>query len=394
MALFTYRAVTERGRKVKGVIDADSLLLAKERLQQQKLLPMQLTAFSERKRELQLNPAARLAFTRELSQLLRAGLPLYESLVTMEEKHRRSSFHALYLEISDSLKAGSSLSAALRRYPKTFDGIYLSMVEAAEQTGTLPQVFAQLALLQTKEQRLKKELFSALAYPLFLGIFCFFLVMALLLFVIPSLQELFEGRRLHPMTEIVLALSQFVRHFGLLVLSVVGAVVLVATLFFRSKQGSVLANRLLFYFPAVHTLLLHAALVRLFRCGSFLLMGGVPLVRSLRLAKGVVKWRAIEKLIERAADKIEEGESLSKEIQGSPFPPMVSRMIAVAEETGRMDEAFQNMADLYEEDLERSLSQITTLLQPALLLLLGLVVGVVLLSILLPLTDVNSFLSM
>jgi general secretion pathway protein F/type IV pilus assembly protein PilC len=233
-----------------------------------------------------------------------------------------------------------------------------------------------------------------MAYPAFLAVFCLFLVLGLLFFVIPSLETLFEDRQLHPLTHTVLLLSHTLRTYGIHVLSVLlfGGSGLIMLL--RGQKARILLSKICLKIPIIKTLTITAALVRFFRTGSLLLRGGVPLLKAIHLARTATKNRAIETIIARGEEKIGEGKLFSEQLENqSLIPPMVPRMIAIAEETGTMATMMRSIADIHEEELEKDLSQLTAFLQPALLLLLGLVVGVVLLSILLPLTDVNSFLS-
>ncbi len=394
MPLFRYKALAETGRKVSGVIDADSQAVAKERLRKQKVMVTAINLLKNNKNEIGLDRNLLLSFTKELGQLLRAGLPVYESLLTLEEKYRRHKSHSLFLDLCDRLKSGSSLSAALKQYPKTFDEIYLSMVSSAEQSGSLAQIFDQLSTLINKQQKLRKQLTSALIYPAFLGTFCFIVIFSLLLFVVPSMRDLFEGRPLHPITHIVLALSTFVNKawpflfFGALLMGVS------AFTFFRHPQGRLLVERGLLKLPLVKTLMIQASLIRFCRSLSVLLLGGVPLITSLSLSRKVMKQALLEEVIEKAEKRIGEGKKLSDELKSSPLiPSLVTRMLSLAEETGKMVPMLQNIADIYDEEMESHLTQMTALLQPMILLLLGGIVGLILLSVLLPLTDVSSFLS-
>ena len=392
MPLFEYRVLTPEGKKRKGVIDADALSFAKEKLQREGLLLVALHLQKEKRREIVLPSALRLSFTRELYQLLRAGLPLYESLLTIEEKYRKNRSHSFFLDACDSLRSGKSLSEILSRYRKSFDGIYCSMVTAAERTGALAAVFGQLMELLSNQQKIKKQLIGALTYPLLLAVFCLFLVLSLLLFVIPSLSELFEGRRLHPFTESVLALSRLTRAYGFLFLLTL--LTSSGTLLFFIKKRDLSLSSLFFRLPLLRTLGIQFTLVRFSRAASLLLEGGVPLLQMLKLSKGVASWPPFQTLIDEASAKVQEGEVLSVQLaKASWIPSLVPRMVALAEETGRLKEMLKSVALIYEEELDKSLSQLTALLQPALLLFLGVVVGVVLVSILLPLTDVSSFLS-
>lgn len=389
MPLFRYKALSASGRRIAGVIDADSLELAKERLRQDKILVTGLDLLKDGRREHVFDGGMLLAFTRELSQLLTAGLPLYESLLTIEEKYRRHRSHSLLLDLCDRLKMGLSLSQALKIYPKTFDSIYTSMVEAGEKTGSLPWVFEQLYQLIERRQKLKKQLMSAMAYPLFLGCFSFVVIIALLLFVIPSMRELFQGRDLHPLTRTVLALSGFVQNHGillLLILSLIGA-----SIWYVAKHGSFYWHKMLIKIPLLNTLITQASLIRFCRSASVLLFGGIPLVSALSIARKVMNNPPLEEVIARAETHIVEGQPLSQQLKASPLiPALVPRMLALAEETGKMAPILQNIADIYDQELERNLTHVTTFLQPAMLLLLGGVVGLVILSILLPLTDVSS----
>lgn len=394
MPLFRYKALADGGKRITGVIDADSFESAKERLLKQKILVTNLFALGEKQKETVLDSSLLLSFTREMRQLLVAGLPLYESLLTIEEKYRKSSGHLLFLDLCDKLKGGSSLSAALKKYPKTFDTIYITMMQAGEKTGSLPWVFEQLHELIARKQKLKKQLISAISYPLFLGGFCLVLLMGLLFFVIPSMKELFEGRNLHPITAMVLTCSDFVIQNSLtLLFSVMSAFALLVFLFKQPKTKTILFKQLL-KLPLIKTVTTEAAIVRFSRATSVLLTGGVPITNALSLARSVMNHPFLEQGIEKAEQKIVEGKALSQELKNSPqIPSLVVRMLAIAEETGKMPQMFQNIADIYDEQLEKNLGKITTFLQPILLLTLGAIVGIVILSILLPLTDVSSFIS-
>lgn len=392
MPLFRYSAVGTSGKTLKGVIDADSLPVAKERLRKQQIMITSVVPVQNKQDQLTLPPSLLLAFTRELAQLLKAGLPLYESLTTIEEKHRRHKAHSLFLDLCDHLKEGSSLSVALKRYPATFDRIYLSMVQVAEQSGNMAAVFDQLAQLITRQQKLKKQLSSALTYPTFLALFCCVIICGLLFFVVPSMKELFEGRSLHPVTSMVLSISNWANANLIFILSALG--LCLTSLFFavRSRQGKLLLYEFTLKIPFIKTLLVHSALVRFCRSLAMLIAGGVPLLDALALSRNVVRSPLIEQAILEAEKRVAQGERLSAAFKGAPIiPPLVMRMLSLAEETGKMGEAFFSLAEIYDEEMEKHLAQLTTFLQPALLITMGAVVGLVVLSILLPLTDVSSF---
>lgn len=394
MPLFQYRAITPEGRSIKGTIDADSLIQAKERLRQEKVLVTSLQAIGAKRQPIALNKTQLLGFTRELTQLLKAGLPLYESLCTIEEKQRRSKNHPLFIDLCDQLKGGAIFSSILARYPQTFDEVYLSMVRSAEHSGALSEAFDQLTLLISKQLKLKKQLTASLAYPAFLGGFCLLVIFGLFFFVIPSMEQLFEGRKLHPLTALIVSISHWLKQEGLVLgafslLAIISTIVLSKTEVFRRWSSQFLLS-----LPFLKNVILHAALVRFFRSMYMLLSGGVPLLEALHFAQKTVQNGWLEAQIVYMQKQMVEGKKLSTLWGSSSFiPPLVIRMCAIGEETGNMDFAMRNLAEIYEEELDKELLQITTFLQPAILLFLGAVVGLVVLSILLPLTDVSSFLS-
>jgi len=391
MALYRYQALGEGGKKMAGVIDADSLASAKEKLLYEKILIVELKKLHEQEKKKVLKQALVLDFTRSLGQLLGAGLPLYESLQTLEEKYRKTRAHPLFLDLCDQLQSGSSFSAALERYPESFDPVYISMIKAAEQTGSLPRIFDELAQFLRRRQKTQKQLIAATIYPAFLGAFCCFIVAALLFFVIPTMAPLFEGRTLHPLTAIVLSTSRFLIANQAALLVVVVGVVGGFVLAFRRPEAKKVLQKLILKTPFLKTVVLQAALIRFTRSFGILLCGGIPLLDALKLSKKVTNHLLFQEVFEAAEKNITEGKPLSLELKSSPLiPPLVSRMAAIAEETGRMGPMMHHIADIYEDELEKNLQQLAALLQPALLLLLGLIVGVVLLSILIPLTDTNA----
>jgi general secretion pathway protein F len=393
MPLFKYRAVGGGGKRVEGVIDADSYVAAKEKLRREQVMVTALETLKEQQR-LKLSAAVLLSFTRELGQLLRASLPLYESLVTVEEKYRAHKVHPLFLDLCDRLKGGASLHAALAAYPESFDAVYLAMVKAGEATASLPYVFEEISQLLTRQQKLKKQLISAMTYPAILGGFCLLVTLSLLCFVIPAMQELFEGRTLHPLTQTVLSISKFITGNGTLLLSILFFSTIALFFGMKTPRFKMAIQQQVLRFPLLKTMVIQSALIRFSRAASVLLSGGVSLIEAFSLSRRVMSYAILEKVFEEATKRVTEGGKMSEELKKSAIvPQLVTRMLAISEETGKIGPMLQHVADIYEEDLEKSLSQLTTLLQPALLILLGVIVGVVILSVLIPLTDVSSFLA-
>ncbi len=394
MPLYRYTAYSQVGKKFEGIVEADSYELAKERLKKQQILIKSLILQTKSTKEIALSAFHLLNFSRDLAQLLKAGLPLYQCLQSIEEKYVKHKAHSLLLDLCDQLKSGSSLSVALKRYPKTFDEVYISMVEAAEATGALADVFDQLTILLNKRQALKKQLSSAMLYPAFLGCFCLIVVGLLLFYIVPSMQELFEGRALHPMTQFVLSLSDWLRgnivYLALFLFTSVSLIISAC----RREKGKMFLQKIVLHLPFIKTICMQSSLIRFSRSLAILLSGGVPLLRGVQLAKNMMHFQVYSQLITRVEEHLIEGKRMSDGLIDSPLiPALMIRMIKTAEETGNLGSMLINVSEIYESEMEKNLQQLTTLLQPALLLLLGIIVGFILLAVLLPLTDVSSFMS-
>ena len=392
MALFQYEALDSLGKKMGGMVDAESLTEAKQKLYKQSVFLTAIKPLSMQRVKPLLKRADVLNFTRELFRLLKAGLPLYESLLAMEEKYRGSSGQKLLLDLCEQVRAGRSFSSTLACHAKTFDLLYVAMIGNAEKTGRLQEALEELSLLLSKRAQVLKQLINALLYPSLLFGFCLFVLGALLFYVVPSLQELFEGRDLHPFTNIVFSVSTFVRQakffiLGFFILFLAG----LSTLWTRPEWRQT-AYQSILRIPVLNKFFAKVALIRFFRAAATLLNGGVPSVVAFSEARSTMGHPPLEKIIQKAEESISHGAPIFEQFSGHDLiPPLVPRMLGIAEKGGNLDGMMRQIAEIYEEDLEKSLTFFSTVAQPVLLLFLGVIVGFVLLSVLLPLTDVSSF---
>jgi len=392
MALFRYEALDEGGKPLSGAIDAENLVEAKQKLLKQATFLTRIEEISHRPSKSLLKKAEVLNFSRELFRLLKAGLPLYESLQALEEKYRGQKAQRLLLDLCEQVKAGHSFSAALSRHPKTFDLLYVAMISNAEATGRLSLALAELSLLLAKQQQVRKQLVSALLYPALLFGFCLFVLGSLLFYVVPSLADLFEGRDLHPFTQVVFSMSHFAcQTKGFLALIPFAGLGLGIAISLLPKWKSRCFGIIL-QIPFLNSLFAKVALIRFCRASATLLDGGVPIVSAFAQARTTMRHPVLEKIVEHAERAIAQGAQIHVPFIGHALiPPLVPRMLAIAEEGGNLPSMMQQIAEIYEEDLERILTHFSTVAQPVLLLFLGAIVGFVLLSVLLPLTDVSSF---
>lgn len=390
MALFEYTGLNTQGKKQSGVLDADSLDSAKERLRKQFLTITDISLVKKTKTSPLKSPMI-LHFTQDLLQLLRSGLPLYESLVTIEEKYKNHKAHKVFLHICDQVKQGSPLSQALMQYPESFSPLYISMVQAGENSGDLAGAFSELYSVIFRQSKYKKQIQSALVYPAFLLSFCSVVIVLLFLFFIPSMRELLEDRELHPFTQAILSMSNFFCSYWHYVFAAVGVLIVLCLFLRKIPLVQEKYNRFLLKIPIIKTLIQEAVLMRFCRILSVLLSNGVPIIDALRLSKSVMHNRVFENIITEVEKEVIQGKKLSYALKKHELmPPLLIRLISTAEQTGSAKDMLGHLADIYEELLEKSLTQFTSLLQPVVLLILGAIVGVVLLAVLFPLTDISS----
>jgi len=391
--IFEYTAVKSSGHKQKGYVDADSIEMAREKLSAQALLVTMLSAYRQKGKKYHLSQSLVLNLTRDLALLLNAGLPLYDSLIAIEEKYQGHKAHFILLDLCDQVKHGTQLSQALKRYPKSFDSIYIAMVAAGERSAQLADVFDELARLIQRSQKLKKQVTSALIYPAFIGSFCLIVISVLLFFLVPSMSELFEGRPLHPMTAAVLGLSHWLKEYGMVLLAILAVLALGILVVWKKPAVHRWRAKLLLHLPFIKEMTTQAVMIRFSRTLSRLMESGVPLIESLQLARSVMHHQLFEEAIARCESKVVEGKGFASELKGqSIIPKTAVRMLAIAEEAGSTGKMLGSIADIYSDELEKNLTRLTAYMQPVILLVLGVIVGVILLSVLLPLTDVSSFL--
>lgn len=392
MPLFSYEALSDKGKKFKGTIDADTIQEAKLKLVRREIVALSIDSLSEKTQQKSLALKDLLSLTRELTRLLQAGLPLFEALSALEEKYRDQLPHRILLDCCEKIRSGYSFSSALSRHSKTFDLLYIAMIANAEKTGNLAEALEELTSLLGRRLEIRKQILSALLYPSLLALFCLVVLSSLLFFVIPSLRELFEGRELHVFTRIVFAASDFACHFkgALLFFSVLFIGFCSSIFFVPSLKKKVM--KLFFSLPFLKGFFAKIALIRFCRASSTLLEGGLPLITAFSQARSVMGHPQLEEIIALAEEKISQGAPISAPFVGHLLiPPLVPRMLGIAEQSGKISFTMQQMAQIYEDELESTLTFFTQAAQPILLLILGALVGFVLLSVLLPLTDVSSF---
>lgn len=390
MPLYRYHAIDAKGKKQSGLIEGHSIEEVKERLRDQGVMISSL-ALQGSKSRTNLHGDALVSFTQQLSQLSNAGVPLYESMVAIEEQSRSEKYHSILLSLCEQIKSGTSLSRAMASFPQSFDKLYCGMIAAGESSGALPVVLDRLGQFLNRRLKLKREISTAMIYPSLLAVFALFVIALLLGFVIPSMEDIFTGRELNWFTEFVLSASRFVRHWWWLYLPLLAMVVTLVIFQIRSPSGRRWLERVSLRLPLFGRLIKQACLSRFCRTMSTLQQGGLTMIDSLRIARSVMGNAVLEADMLQAEQKIVEGQSLSGSLaRFSWIPPLVPRMVRIGEESGTLQSMFGHIADMYEEEMEKNIERLLALAQPAILLTMGLVIGTVLMAVLLPLADVSS----
>ncbi|HEU4846002.1 MAG TPA: type II secretion system inner membrane protein GspF [Burkholderiaceae bacterium] len=402
MPAFRYEAVDSGGATKKGVLNADSARSARAELRGQGLLPLKVDAigaqvdaagvaksrgFGERLSSTELS-----LFTRQLASLLEAGLPLEQAFTALLEQAERPYVRDLIASIRSEVMGGAALSDVLSRHPRDFAEIYRALVASGEQIGHLARVLSRLADYIERRNALVQKVKLAFTYPAIVTVVAFSIVIFLLTYVVPQIVSVFANtkQKLPFLTIVMLAVSDFVRHYGVLV-----AVLLVGAWFAwrRALENPVLKRRW-------HGWLLTAPLYGKFerslntaRFASTLAIttgSGVPILRALQTSRDTLSNVAMQELVDEASDNVREGVSLARALSAQQhFPPMLIHMIRAGELTGELPAMLDRAASAQEQDLERRTLTIAGLLEPALILAMGVVVLLIVLAVLMPIIEIN-----
>lgn len=391
MPIYSYQAIDSKGGKKTGLIDATQESEAKLKLREQGLMVSKLELRKGASSKENLKGEQLQGFTMQLGQLVGAGVPVYESMLALEDQYRGEAFGRVILSLCEKIKAGSSLSEAMHEFPGSFNRLYCAMVSAGESAGALDIVFERLADLLAKQQKLRRDLMTALIYPGILAGFCCVLIVILLGFVVPMIEGIFEGRELNAYTAFVISLSHAFRTWWWIYLPLMALSIGYLIYRLRTPEGKLWIERFLLKVPVVRWLIIQAAVARFTRTMSTLLKGGLTMIDALHISREVMQNYTMEEEIKQAEARIVEGSSLSAELSKSKYiPRMVSRMLAVGEESGASAEMLGKVADMYENNVEKTLERVMALAQPVILIVMGFIIGSVMLSILLPLADMSS----
>lgn len=326
-------------------------------------------------------------FTRQFSVMLDAGLPLVQSLSIMAEQQENRVFQNVLHQVREDVEGGATLSEAMSRHPKVFDQLYTNMIAAGEAGGILDVILQRLAVFVEKYVKLKSSVVSALVYPSVIVLVAVVIVFIIMIWVIPVFATLFEGLRapLPMLTRMTMSTSAFMSQFAI---PIVVAVLLLAVgirYYYQTEQGRLTIDRLLLSAPLLGPVLRKISTARFSRTLGTLLASGIPILEGMEITARTAGNKVIENALMRARREIEEGKTLVDPMRrAGVFPPMVTQMVGVGEQTGELDQMLQKLADYYEEEADSAIANFLTLLEPVMIVFLGVIIGGIVISMYLP----------
>jgi general secretion pathway protein F len=406
MPVFEYSALDRKGKSVSGIIDADSTAAARQKLRSMGKFPTNIKEVKETghkkavsSKDLSLStlfgrvkPAEVTIMTRQMATLVGAGFPLVSAIDTLVPQTKNQSFKKIIAQIKDSVVAGSSFAAALEPYPSIFSSLYTSMVKAGESSGTLEIVLERLADITEKAQALKSRIQAAMVYPILMALVAVGVVFLLLTFVVPNITSIFDDleKALPTPTVFLIGTSDFFKAYWL-VFVIVGVLIFFGIRSIRkTEKGRYRTDNILLKLPLFGTLLRKLAIARFSRTLGSLLDNGVSMLQALKIVENIVGNVVIAEIIQNAAGEVEKGQGLGKTLEKSDIlPPIAVQMIEVGEQSGNLEEMLAKIADVFESEVEQNIMSMTSLLEPIMILIMGVVVGFIILSIMLPIMEMN-----
>jgi type IV pilus assembly protein PilC len=401
MPLFEWEGKSLDGEAKKGVLTAESVQQLRGLVRKDGVILLKAVEKKEEKektvkkvrRGKKVKQAQIGIFTRQLSTMITAGLPLVQSLEILSNQIESGALKSITHDIKEKIEAGSRFADTLRDYPNSFDDLYVSLVVAGEEGGMLDSILARLSNYIEKSEKLKRKVKSAMIYPSAIVVVAVGVVLVLLLFVIPVFESMFSsfGKALPFPTQVAINLSKLVKSYIIYMVAAAVAGGFLLSRYYRTDNGRRTIDRLSLKIPVLGVLLQKAAVARVTRTLSTLLTSGVSILESLVIVAKTAGNRIIEEALFKARDDISEGRSISDPLKDSGvFPPMTVQMIQIGESTGALDSMLNKIADFYEEDVDNLVGNLTALLEPMLMVVLGVILGALVIAMYLPIFQLGS----
>lgn len=401
MAQFSYTALDAKGKRHEGSIEAESVGSATQMLTKQGMRPLvvkkasqgsDVMAFFTKRQKVKLKDL--VIFTRQLAVMFNAGVPLVKSLATLQNQTENPIFKKHIQEISKDVEAGTTFADALEKHGKVFSPIYVNMVRAGEAGGILDEILNKLALQQEKDAKIRGKFKSAMTYPTVLIGITFAVFIGLMTVVVPKIGKIvgdLSGGNLPPLTQAMLGISHFLIAFWYIhVTVVVGGIIFLAKAL-RTDKGKLRRDKLLLSVPAIKIIAIKMTVARFSRIFASLMTAGVSVIESIEITAKAIDNKVIEAELLEAAKSVANGEQFSVPLSKSKyFPPIVSQMLAVGEETGQIDTVLLKVAEFYEDEVDAAVDGLSSILEPLLIVVMGGMVGLIAISVIGPISNLSN----
>jgi general secretion pathway protein F len=403
MPVFEYKGVTAQGKKVSGVQDGDSLKIVRGRLKKEGVIVLDIregaSLRTARRGTTSLTFARRVKLTdlanatRQLATLLSSGLPLMDSLAVLVEQEENAGLKAALSSVRDSVREGASLADALKENPKVFSQLYMNMVSAGEASGTLEITLDRLADFLDEQVRFRGRLSAALAYPAFMTVIGMAMLFFIFSFVMPRVVGMFEDmkQQLPLITLILLGTVRFLSSFWWAILLAIGGAAYYVRRYLRTQAGKENFDARILKLPVFGAMIRMIAVSRFTRTLGTLLQSGVPTLAALDIVKSVVGNTVLANAIHKARENVREGEPIADPLRRSGlFPPVVVQMVAVGEKSGELEKMLLKISDSFDRTVDTRITGLMALLEPVIILVMGLIIGFIVIAIMLPMLQMSS----
>jgi type IV pilus assembly protein PilC len=394
MAAYGYSAINAQGLELTGELHAPDLEAARDQLRSRGLLPRSLSEVKSTKAQAvggafkKVKPKSLQVFSRQFATLIEAGVSLVQSLVILEEQTTDKNLAPVIAEVRSDVESGIILSKALGRHPRVFNKLYVAMVEAGEASGTLDIVLDRVAVQIEKETAIKRRVKGAMVYPTMVLTFASLVLTGMLMFLVPVFVKIFDdlGGSLPTLTQYVLTVSNGLRSYWFVIFPTIGATIYGVRRFKRSEPGRQLWDRIKLRIPMkIGDVVLKVTMARFSRTLATLIGAGVDIVKALEITGTTAGNWVVEDALTTVRAKVHEGIPIAEPLVESPvFPPMVSQMVKIGEETGELEKMLSKVADFYEEEVDASIQALTSIIEPIMMIGVGIMVGIVIISMYLP----------
>lgn len=399
MARYLYTATNAQGKVVSGTCEAQSRGGAIATLNKEGLTPVAIKEASERKASFgfldflgkdKVKSTDLVMFTRQLSAMVSAGVPILRALSSQRDHTNSKTLKSVLDGVIKDVESGAQLADALVKYPNTFNDVYVNMVRAGEAAGILDDILKRLALQQEKNASMRKKIKSAMMYPMVLMGITVLAFFALMLFVIPQIGNIVKDlggpdAKLPGLTVFMLGLSGFLVRYGIFVLIGIIAGIVLLLRWLKTPAGKAVFHGLVLKIPMLNVIIQKVAVARFARTFSSLMGAGVAVLEALHVTGRAIGNVLYEQALIQAAEEVKNGKTLSSVLDGNPlFPPIISQMLAVGEETGQTDMVLVKVADFYEEEVDVAIDGVSSIIEPVMILVMGSMVGVIAASVMMP----------